>query len=80
MISEEKARTIALVSLERRSRGFTFVFVPSEQKRSDDWTMVFDCVTEGGSVLDGPILILVSKQTGRARTLEEDIEQRFSGR
>ena len=77
MITEDEARTIALAHLERDSRGFTFRFASSKQKRPDDWTMVCDCITPQGSLLDGPIVMLVSKQTGRVRTLEEDIEERF---
>jgi hypothetical protein len=78
MISEDEARVIAQGYLERGSPGFTFSFYPTPQKRSDDWSMVFDWGTGDGSVFDGPIIVLVDKQTGKARSLAEDIEEKSS--
>ncbi len=79
MISEDEARAIAQSYLEPRSAAGTFRFDPTPQRRPDDWVMVFDRVAEDGSVIDGPIMVLVDKRTGRARTLEEDIKERSIG-
>lgn len=77
MIGEEEAQMIAKAYLEPRSGGITFKFGSTPQRRLDDWTMVFDRITASGSVIDGPVVVLVDKKTGRARTLEEDIEERI---
>ncbi|MFO0759485.1 MAG: hypothetical protein U0359_23540 [Byssovorax sp.] len=76
VIGEDEARAIAQAYVEQGSAGFTFRFVATPQRRSDDWSMVFDCITPAGNILDGPIVGFVDKQTGRARTLWEDAEKK----
>ncbi|MFO0759486.1 MAG: hypothetical protein U0359_23545 [Byssovorax sp.] len=81
MISEDEAREIAHTFLtKRRTAGCSFRLYPAPQRQPDDWVIVFEVVGETGGILDGPMVVLVSKQDGRARTLEEDIEERFSRR
>jgi hypothetical protein len=42
--------------------------------------MVFDVITASGSVLDGPIIVVVDKQTGSARSFKDAFdEQRGRG-
>lgn len=77
MISEDEARVIAQDYLEQDARGFTFSFFPTPQRRPDDWVIGFDWGTGDGRVVDGPIIVLVDKQTGRVRSLAEDVEERF---
>jgi hypothetical protein len=80
MISEDEARAIGQAYLEKNSAGYTFQFSPTPQTRPDDWTMVFDVITASGSVLDGPIIVVVDKQTGRARSFKDAFnEQRDRG-
>ncbi len=78
MISENEARVIALSYLERSSPGFTFSFLQTPQRRPDDWSMVFEWGAGDGNVIDGPIVVLVDKLSGRVRSLNEDIEERFN--
>jgi|HubBroStandDraft_6_1064221.scaffolds.fasta_scaffold1263015_2 hypothetical protein len=79
MISEHEAQVIAQKFLDQRFTTLTFRFGPTPQRAPNDWGMVFDRITPEGSVLDGPIVVLVDKQTGRARTLEQAIEEGWRG-
>jgi hypothetical protein len=75
VISEDEARAIAQKFLETSPSKFRFRFAPTPQIHANDWGMVFDCITPEGSVLDGPMVVLVDKQTGRARTLRQAIAE-----
>lgn len=77
MIGENEALVIALNYLERSSPDFTYSFLQTPQRRPDDWSMVFEWAAGDGNVFDGPIIILVNKLSGRVRSLNEDIEERF---
>jgi hypothetical protein len=77
MISEDEARAISQAYLEQRPAGYTFRFFMTPQKRSDDWTMAFEAISASGSVLDGPIIVVVDKRNGRARSLTDDVKERF---
>ncbi len=76
MISEDGALIIAQSYLDHGSPGFTFSFFSTLQRESNDWSMAFEWGTGNESVFDGPIIVLVDKQTGRVRSLREDIEER----
>jgi hypothetical protein len=61
--------------LGRGNEAVVFKYAPTPQIDPDDWGVVFDRFTAEGNVLDGPIVVLVDKRTGRARTLDEAIAE-----
>jgi hypothetical protein len=72
-ISKEQAKELAIAhvrSLDLRGFRYEFVGVSFDEKWSDEWGAVFDVYTPAGNLMDGPVVFVVEKDTGRVRGFE----------
>lgn len=72
MIDEEQAQKLAELFLQKQPhRGHTYSFsgVTSNEKRPEVYGVIFDIYTPDKNLLDGPLVMLVDKQTGEVRPL-----------
>lgn len=67
MIDEFRARELAEKFLEKQDgqgHAYKFVTVKSSERHLESYGVIFDVYTPKNDLLDGPIVMLVDKQTG----------------
>lgn len=72
-VSREQARELAVSyveSLDLRGYRYEFVGLSSNEAWPDEWAAVFDVYSPSGSLVDGPIVFVVEKDSGRVRGYE----------
>lgn len=72
-ISKEEAKALAISyfnSLDLRGYFYEFVGVSFNEKWPNEWGIIFDSYTPKGNLLDGPVVLVVEKDTGRVREFE----------
>ncbi|CAN7457547.1 hypothetical protein LJR232_002920 [Aquipseudomonas alcaligenes] len=72
-ISKEQAKTLAIShvnNLDLRGYRYEFIGISSNEKWPDEWAAVFDVYAPSGSLIDGPIVFVVEKTSGRVRDYE----------
>ncbi|HSV71243.1 MAG TPA: hypothetical protein VLI72_14135 [Methylibium sp.] len=73
MISREQAQQLAVQyvqGLDLRGYRYDPVEVACRDKFPDEWDVVFDVYTPSGNLMDGPVIIVVEKATGKVRDIE----------
>ena len=74
-ISKEQAERLALAyveSLDMKGWRYEFVGITSPRNWPDEWSAVFDVYTPNGNLMDGPVVFMVERRTGRVRGYEDD--------
>lgn len=72
-ISKEKAKDLAIShvnSLDLKGYRYEFAGMSFDEKWANEWGAVFDVYTPKGHLMDGPIVFVVEKDTGRVRGFE----------
>jgi hypothetical protein len=72
-ISKEEAKALAISyvsSLDLRGYRYEFVGISFNDKWPNEWGAVFDVYTPRGNLMDGPVVLVVEKDTGRVREFE----------
>ena len=72
-VSREQAKDLAISyvgGLDLRGYRYEFVGISFNEKWSDEWGAVFDVYTPNGNLIDGPVIFVVEKSTGRVRGYE----------
>lgn len=72
-ISREQAKDLAIAyvhALDLRGYRYEFVGISFDEQWSDEWGAVFDVYTPSGNLMDGPVVFVVEKETGRVRGFE----------
>lgn len=73
MISKEQAQRLAVQhvqGLDLRGYRYELVEVACREKFPDEWDVVFDVYTPSGNLMDGPVVLVVEKATGKVRDIE----------
>lgn len=72
MVDQTEARRLAENFLSQQDlRGFSYIFsgVTYDERWPDEWGIVFDVYSPEMSLIDGPVVLVVSKATGEVRTM-----------
>lgn len=82
-MTESEARAAAerllLASSENNNSSWSLKFVSAtrDKIRDGEWVVLFDQSSSEGSLIDGPVVILVNDLTGLAVHLDQSIAARF---
>lgn len=69
-ISREEAKEIALAhiaELDLKGYRYEFAGISSSKNWPDEWGAVFDVYSPSGSLVDGPVVLVIEKNSGRIR-------------
>lgn len=72
-INREQAKELALAhvrALDLRGYRYEFAGISFDDKWPEEWGAVFDVYTPSGHLMDGPVVFVVEKATGRVRGFE----------
>ncbi|GAC1034697.1 hypothetical protein thsps21_55260 [Pseudomonas sp. No.21] len=72
-VSRERAKELAVSyvdSLDLRGYRYEFAGISFNEKSPDEWSAVFDVYSPSGSLVDGPAVFVVEKDSGRVRGYE----------
>lgn len=72
-ISKEQAKDLAIAyvnSLDLRGYRYEFSGISFDKNWPNEWGAVFDVYTPQGHLMDGPVVFVVEKDTGRVRSFE----------
>jgi hypothetical protein len=72
MVDQTEARKLAEDFLSQQDlRGYSYIFsgVTYDDRWPDEWGIVFDVYSPEMSLIDGPVVLVVSKTTGEVRTM-----------
>lgn len=72
-ISKDEAKTLALTyidSLDLKGYRYEFAGISSNENWPNEWGVVFDVYTPNGNLIDGPVVFVVEKDSGRVRSFE----------
>lgn len=73
IISKDKAKELAIehvMKLDLRGYKYSFVGISFDEKWPGEWGVIFDVYTPSGNLMDGPVIFVVEKDTGRVRGFE----------
>lgn len=70
-VSREQAKDLAIAhvqTLDLKGYRYECVGTSFDAKWPDEWGVVFDVYTPNGHLMDGPVVFVVEKETGRVRS------------
>ena len=70
MISAEEARDIAVAFVnesDMRQCVARFAEVREHERHPGEYSVIFDLITNDGTVIDSPFIVIVDKKTGATR-------------
>lgn len=73
LISSDEARQLALNyvnSLDLKGFEYRLVSISYEKNWPNEWGVIFDVYTPEGSLMDGPLVLVVECDSGRVRGFE----------
>lgn len=72
-VSRKRAKELEVSyveSLDLRGYRYEFVGTSFNEAWPDEWAAVFDVYSPGGNLVDGPVVFVVEKDSGRVRGYE----------
>lgn len=70
-MTREQAKELAIAyvrNMELKGYRYEYVGTSFDANWPDEWGVVFDVYMPGGSLMDGPVVFVVEKETGRVRS------------
>ena len=67
-ISKDEAKALALTyidSIDLKGFRYEFVGISFDENWPNEWGAVFDAYTPNGNLMDGPVVFVVEKDSGR---------------
>lgn len=71
--SREDAKYLAMAhvaSLDLKGFRYEFIEISESKIHPDEWGAIFDVYSPQSSLMDGPIVLIVEKDTGKVRSYE----------